>query len=330
MPLQAGRDVNSGHVHKGASDIPASARADVGIVVLAEPPYAEGEGDSTSLALPVGDLIKTIRPKVDRLVVVILSGRPVILDDVLRQADAVVAAWLPGTEGAGVADVLLGDASFTGRTPYAWPATPDDAPRTGKAACDGAIFPLGYGLDLTGSRWGPSPAPERPAIRWRRVRRSDRIDPQRRPRREEPNRMPLEAGDKPWNDNVIGNFRENAGKVTIPPYVGANLLLMTTTGAKSGEAHTMPLGYTRDAERYVVVGSNSGRPMNADWVANVRANPIVTLEVGSDTFQARATVTEGEERHRLFEAHATAIPHFRKYKETTERELPVVTFERIA
>lgn len=142
--------------------------------------------------------------------------------------------------------------------------------------------------------------------------------------------MPLEAGDKPWNDNVIANFRENAGKVTVPPYVGASLLLLTTTGAMSGETHTAPLLYTRDGETCVVVGSNSGRAMNADWVANVRANPIVSLEVGSDTFQARATVTEGDERHRLFEAHATAIPYFRKYEEMTERQLPVVTFERIA
>jgi deazaflavin-dependent nitroreductase family protein len=141
--------------------------------------------------------------------------------------------------------------------------------------------------------------------------------------------MPLEAGDKPWNDNVISNFRANGGKVTTPPYVGANLLLLTTTGAKSGEPHTAPLGYTRDGGRYVVAGSNSGRSVNADWIANVRADPIVTLEVGPDTFQARATVTEGDERHRLFEAHATALPFFRKYQEMTERELPVVTFDRI-
>lgn len=91
-----------------------------------------------------------------RLVVVILSGRPVILDRVLPTPDAVIAAWLPGTEGAGVVDVLLGDAPFSGTTPYTWPTTPEDAPRTGKAACDGAIFPLGYGLDLTGKLLGPA------------------------------------------------------------------------------------------------------------------------------------------------------------------------------
>ena len=141
--------------------------------------------------------------------------------------------------------------------------------------------------------------------------------------------MPLEPQDKPWNEGVIANFREHGGHVTTPPYVGANLLLLTTVGAMSGELHIAPLGYTRDGGRFVVVGSNSGRAVNADWVANVRAQPDVTLEVGTETFRARGTVTEGEERDRLFEAHATQLPYFRKYQAMTDRELPVVTFERI-
>ena len=116
-------------------------------------------GDSASLSVVVGNLLKAVRPKVDRLVVVILSGRPVILADILPPADAVVAAWLPGTEGAGVADVLLGDVPFRATTPYTWPVTPDDAPRTGKAACDGAIFPAGYGLDASGGLLGPAACP---------------------------------------------------------------------------------------------------------------------------------------------------------------------------
>jgi len=140
----------------GVRAVPADARADVGIVVLAEPPYAEGVGDSATLTLPDAALVKSIRPKVDRLVVVILSGRPVILDDILPQADAVVAAWLPGTEGAGVADVLLGDAPFAGTSPYTWPKTAGDAPRTGKAPCAGAVFPRGYGLDTMGQSLGPA------------------------------------------------------------------------------------------------------------------------------------------------------------------------------
>jgi beta-glucosidase len=136
---------------------PADTKADIGIVVVAERPYAEGVGDSATLALPNVDvaLVAKMRPHVTTLIVVVLSGRPVVLDDVAA-ADAVVAAWLPGTEGAGLADVLLGDKPFVGTTPYTWPATPDDAPRVGKQACDGAVYPVGYGLDATGKLLGPA------------------------------------------------------------------------------------------------------------------------------------------------------------------------------
>jgi len=143
-------------VYTGARAIPEGTHAKTGIVVVAEPPYAEGLGDSATLALPDADLatIDAVRPLVDRLVVVVLSGRPVILDRILPAADAVVAAWLPGTEGEGLGDVLFGDRPFTGTTPYTWPLTPDDAPRTGKPACDGAVFPRGYGLDASGAALG--------------------------------------------------------------------------------------------------------------------------------------------------------------------------------
>ncbi len=141
-----------------AGTFPAGTRAPTGIVVVAEPPYAEGEGDSATLALPRADIdiVAAVRPRVDRLVVVILSGRPVMLDRLWPNADALVAAWLPGTEGSGVADVLLGDVPFGGTTPYTWPTSPADAPRTGKEACDGAVFPLGYGLDAAGTLLGPA------------------------------------------------------------------------------------------------------------------------------------------------------------------------------
>ena len=128
---------------------------------MAEPPYAEGRGDSATLALPPADLevMARVRPLVDRLVVVVIAGRPVMLDEILPSADAVVAAWLPGTEGAGVVDTLLGATPFTATTPYTWPLTPSDAPRTGKGPCDGARYPLGYGLDVTGARLGSEACP---------------------------------------------------------------------------------------------------------------------------------------------------------------------------
>ena len=135
----------------------AGTKADFGIVVLAERPYAEGVGDSSTLALPNEDLalVAKMRPHVTKLVVVIISGRPMLLDDV-SSADAIVAAWLPGTEATGLADVLLGDTPFVGTTPYTWPKTPADAPRFGKSACDGAVYPVGYGLDATGKLLGPA------------------------------------------------------------------------------------------------------------------------------------------------------------------------------
>jgi len=136
---------------------PAGTKADVGIVVVAERPYAEGDGDSSTLTLPNQDiaLIAKMRPLVTKLIVVVISGRPMILDD-LKSADAIVGAWLPGTEATGLADVLLGDKPFVGTTPYTWPKTAADAPRTGKAACDGAVYPVGYGLNASGKVLGPA------------------------------------------------------------------------------------------------------------------------------------------------------------------------------
>ena len=136
---------------------PAGTKADVGIVVVAERPYAEGVGDSSTLELPGEDmaLLAKMRPLVKRLVVVILSGRPMLLGDIAK-ADAVVAAWLPGSEATGLADVLLGDKPFVGTTPYTWPNSVADAPRVGKSACDGAVYPVGYGLDATGKLLGPA------------------------------------------------------------------------------------------------------------------------------------------------------------------------------
>ncbi|MCS6994836.1 MAG: glycoside hydrolase family 3 C-terminal domain-containing protein [Anaerolineales bacterium] len=128
-------------------------KADVGLVVLAEFPYAEGAGDSASLTLPNEDLqaLRALRERADRVVVVIFSGRPVIITDLLPLAEAWVAAWLPGSEGAGVTDVLFGDAPFTGKLPYTWPRRVEQLPMNihnaaGKTGCDGPLFPFGYGL----------------------------------------------------------------------------------------------------------------------------------------------------------------------------------------
>jgi deazaflavin-dependent oxidoreductase (nitroreductase family) len=133
-----------------------------------------------------------------------------------------------------------------------------------------------------------------------------------------------------WNAKIIENFREHGGKVTLPPFQNSNLLLLTTVGATSGESRTTPLGYTRDGDRFVVVGSNSGLDLQPLWLRNLEARPAVTAEAGNETFEARATVTSGVERRRLLDAHQAAIPIFRKYEKMTERELPVIVLERAA
>ncbi len=123
----------------------AGSVADVGIVVLSEEPYAEGEGDRADLTLAEADaaLLARVRPRCRKLVVVLFSGRPLIVTEHLPQWDAFVAAWLPGTEGDGVAQVLFGEYSFTGKLPYTWSRTMDQIPRK---QGDDPLFPLGFGL----------------------------------------------------------------------------------------------------------------------------------------------------------------------------------------
>lgn len=123
--------------------------ADVGLVVLAEEPYAEGEGDRAALHLADEDLalLARMRQRCKRLVVVLFSGRPLIITDQLAEWDVFVAAWLPGTEGEGMTDVLFGDYPFTGRLPYAWPRTMEQVPRSSLERSDAPpLFPYGAGM----------------------------------------------------------------------------------------------------------------------------------------------------------------------------------------
>jgi beta-glucosidase len=123
----------------------AGEHGDVGILVVSEPPYCEGEGDRYDLSLPVKDveLVRRVRAQCELLVLVIYSGRPLIIGEVLDSCDAIVASWLPGTEAQGIADVLFGKRPFSGRLPYEWPATMDQVrSRNGMAP----LFPLWFGL----------------------------------------------------------------------------------------------------------------------------------------------------------------------------------------
>ncbi len=129
--------------------------AEVGIVVLTEKPYAEGVGDRQDISLTQAetDLLTRMRARSQKLIVVLLSGRPRVITEQLPLADAWVAAWWPGTEGNGITDVLFGDFPFTGKTPYSWPRTNEQLPininnAAGKTGCDAPLFPFGYGLSL--------------------------------------------------------------------------------------------------------------------------------------------------------------------------------------
>lgn len=126
-----------------------SERAEIGVVVVGENPYAEGFGDNTAIRLSDEDsaVIEKTRANCERLVVILLSGRPLIVTDQLSQVDAFVAAFLPGTEGAGITDVLFGDAPFTGKLSFSWPRSLEQVPLS-KLKSDpvGALFPIGFGL----------------------------------------------------------------------------------------------------------------------------------------------------------------------------------------
>jgi deazaflavin-dependent oxidoreductase (nitroreductase family) len=126
-----------------------------------------------------------------------------------------------------------------------------------------------------------------------------------------------------FNRPIIEEFRANGGKVG-GPFEGVPLLLLTTTGAKSGKQRINPLAYTTDGERLVIVASKNGAPTHPDWYHNIVAHPDVTVEVGTDTFAARAAVVDGAERDKLFASMAALIPVYAEYQAQITRTIPVV------
>jgi deazaflavin-dependent oxidoreductase (nitroreductase family) len=130
-----------------------------------------------------------------------------------------------------------------------------------------------------------------------------------------------------FNRNLIDEFRANNGKVG-GPFAGAPLLLLTTTGAKSGRKHTTPLVYQKDGDRLVVFGSRGGAPNHPAWYHNLVANPKVTVELPGETFEANAVTVEGAERDRIWSAQKEIMPGFAEYEAKTDREIPVVVLTR--
>jgi deazaflavin-dependent oxidoreductase (nitroreductase family) len=129
-----------------------------------------------------------------------------------------------------------------------------------------------------------------------------------------------------FNKAVIEEFRANNGKVG-GHFEGAPVLLLTATGAKSGQQRTTPVMYLPDGDRMVVFASKAGADTNPAWFHNLVANPAATVEVGPDTVEVQALVTQGEERERLFRKQAELFPQFADYEQKTTREIPVVALE---
>jgi deazaflavin-dependent oxidoreductase (nitroreductase family) len=132
-----------------------------------------------------------------------------------------------------------------------------------------------------------------------------------------------------FNEKIIEEFRANGGKVG-GPFEGAPLLLLHATGAKTGRTRVKPLVYRRDGDRLVVFGTKGGAPTNPEWYYNVQTNPRVTIEVGSDRFEADARVAPPDERDRIWRLQARDAPAFADYQKRTDRTIPVVILERAA
>jgi deazaflavin-dependent oxidoreductase (nitroreductase family) len=130
-----------------------------------------------------------------------------------------------------------------------------------------------------------------------------------------------------FNQGIIEEFRANGGRVG-GPFAGAPVLLLTTTGVKSGKSRTTPVVYLTDGERMVIFASKGGAPNNPGWYHNLLANPSATVEVGADTIEVDATVTAGEDRERLFGRQAERFPQFAEYARKTTRQIPVVALAR--
>ena len=131
-----------------------------------------------------------------------------------------------------------------------------------------------------------------------------------------------------FNQNVIAEFRANGGKVS-GYFAGMSLILLTTTGAKSGQTRVSPLAHITDGDRIIIIASKGGAPTNPDWYYNLLANPVATVELGSESFQVRASVVEEPERTNLYARVVEKMPGFGEYQSKTSRKIPLFALERV-
>jgi deazaflavin-dependent oxidoreductase (nitroreductase family) len=127
-----------------------------------------------------------------------------------------------------------------------------------------------------------------------------------------------------FEDAIIEDMRAHDGAVTTGPLAGDPLLVMTSTGARTGEPRRALLTFTRDGDAYVVAGTAGGSPTEPAWLHNIRANPDVTVEAENRVSRARASRADGADRDRLWERHVDALPKFAAYPEQSGRVIPMV------
>jgi deazaflavin-dependent oxidoreductase (nitroreductase family) len=130
-----------------------------------------------------------------------------------------------------------------------------------------------------------------------------------------------------FNTSIIEEFRANGGKVG-GGFDGAPMLLLHTTGAKSGRERVNPVFYQQVGDEVAVFASKAGAPTDPDWYRNLRANPGVTVEIGTETVPMRARVAEGDERAKIWEKQKQVMPGFAEYAAKAGREIPVVILSR--
>lgn len=139
----------------------------------------------------------------------------------------------------------------------------------------------------------------------------------------------MNEAEKLFGDDHVRRYRETGGEVGHIWRKGSTILLLTTTGRKSGEKRTAPLIYAQDGDRYVIVASKGGAPEHPGWYLNLEKTPEVELQVKGEVFRARAHTVTGEERERLWQKANKIWPQYDEYAANTKRAIPVVVLERI-
>jgi deazaflavin-dependent oxidoreductase (nitroreductase family) len=142
------------------------------------------------------------------------------------------------------------------------------------------------------------------------------------PPRKPPPQVPTDMN--AFNQGVIKEFRANRGEISSGPLAGRHVMLLTTTGAKSGKESTVVVGFGKDGDRYVVIASANGAPSHPAWYFNLQARPIATVEVGPEKFKVHTRTARPDERDKL----KPTVSYIEQQQTLTKREIPLVILER--